>query len=161
LARARPEMLFLATLHYKMRRRPTQAWAGPSPTQKLRPDLSSGTVMGRIFSARKITRIFSARTKKCSGLAAPLPPLLHGLHCYLLSGRREQDPRRRALPIPPLSPWQWLDACYSTCGVGAWASRRWREIRTPLPRRHLGHDSRSRALLLPKTSPAPSASFLP
>jgi hypothetical protein len=153
-------MQFLATLHYKMRRRPTQAWAGPSPTRKLRPDLSSGTVMGRIFLAQN-NRDFSVRTKKCSCLAAPLPPLLHGLHCHLLSDRREQDPRQRALPIPPLSSWQWLDACYSTCGVGAWVSRRWSETRTPLPRHHLGHDGRSRASLLPKTSPAPSASFLP
>jgi hypothetical protein len=102
LARAQPEMLFLVTLHYKMRGRPAQARArpepgpkteaqhvpwnghgqdflgpknpdffrhgpnppGPSPTRQLRPDTSHGTVVGRIFSARK-TRIFfcPARTR--------------------------------------------------------------------------------------------------
>jgi hypothetical protein len=31
LAQARPEMLFLVTLHYKMRGRPAQAWARARP----------------------------------------------------------------------------------------------------------------------------------
>jgi hypothetical protein len=72
LARARPKMLFLVILQCKMR-----GWPAPSPSPararpKLRPDRSHGTVMGRIFSARK-TRVFSpdpnpTRPVKCLGL---------------------------------------------------------------------------------------------
>jgi hypothetical protein len=67
-ARARPEMLFLVVLHYKMRGRPAQARA-----EKLRPDASNGMVMGRIFSAQSNTIFFrlgpnSARPEKCSPL---------------------------------------------------------------------------------------------
>jgi hypothetical protein len=47
-------------LHYKMCGRPAQARARSSLAQKLRPDTSHGTGMGRIFSARK-TWVFSAR----------------------------------------------------------------------------------------------------
>jgi hypothetical protein len=35
LARARPEMLFLVVLHYKMRGRPAQALARPDPGPKI------------------------------------------------------------------------------------------------------------------------------
>jgi hypothetical protein len=45
LARARPEMLFLVVLHYKMRGQPAQARARPEPCPKLRPDASNGMVM--------------------------------------------------------------------------------------------------------------------
>jgi hypothetical protein len=35
LARARPEMLFLVVLHYKIRKRPTQARGRPDPGPKI------------------------------------------------------------------------------------------------------------------------------
>jgi hypothetical protein len=57
LARARPEVLFLFVLHYKIRGGPPKPWPGPSLAQKLRPDASSGMVMDRIFSGRN-NRIF-------------------------------------------------------------------------------------------------------
>jgi hypothetical protein len=52
LARARSKMLFLVVLHYKCARGPPKPGPAPRPARKLRPDLSSGMVMGRIFSAR-------------------------------------------------------------------------------------------------------------
>jgi hypothetical protein len=62
-------MLFLVVLHYKIRGQPAQARAGPSPARKLRLDVSSWMVMGRIFSARNNIIFFNpARTEKCSGL---------------------------------------------------------------------------------------------
>jgi hypothetical protein len=43
---------------------------GLSPARKLRPDASSGMVMGRIFSTRNNRNFFGlARTEKCSPLA--------------------------------------------------------------------------------------------
>jgi hypothetical protein len=78
LARARPEMLFSAILHYKNMGGPPKPGHGPSPTRKTRPAAAHGTGVGRIFSARK-TRVFfrpgpsPARPVKCSGI----PPTMH------------------------------------------------------------------------------------
>jgi hypothetical protein len=68
LAQARPEMLFLVVLHYKIRRA-----ARPNPARKARSDASSGMVMGRIFLARNNRNFFQpclkpARPEKCLGL---------------------------------------------------------------------------------------------
>jgi hypothetical protein len=60
VARARPEMLFLAILHYKNMGGPPKPGPAPSPTRKTRPAAAHGTGVGKIFSARK-TRVFSAR----------------------------------------------------------------------------------------------------
>jgi hypothetical protein len=69
LARAQPEMLFLVVLHYKCAGGPPKPGPDPSPAQKLRPNASSGMVMGRIFSAWNNIIFFSpARPEKCSGL---------------------------------------------------------------------------------------------
>jgi hypothetical protein len=98
LAPARPEMLFLVILHYKMRKRPAQARARSEPGPKVESQHVPWTVMGRIFSARK-TRVFfstgpkpdTARPVKCSGLvtAAPRPHLLQS-HTTTKGGRRPQ-----------------------------------------------------------------------
>jgi hypothetical protein len=73
LARARPEMLFLVVLHYQCAGGPPKPGPGPSPARKLRPDASSGMVIGRIFSSRNNINFFQpgpnpARTEKCPGL---------------------------------------------------------------------------------------------
>jgi hypothetical protein len=72
LARARPEILFLVVLHYKMRRRPAQARARPEPDPKIKAQRVQWMVMGSIFSAR-VTKKFRpgpnpARPEKCSPL---------------------------------------------------------------------------------------------
>jgi hypothetical protein len=64
LSRVRPEMLFLAILHYKMRRRPAQAWARPEPNPKIEARHVQWDGHGQIFSTRN-NRFFcgSARTR--------------------------------------------------------------------------------------------------
>jgi hypothetical protein len=58
LAQAQPEMLFWLFYTIKCAGGPPKPGPGPSPARKLRPDASSGMVMGRIFSARKNRNIF-------------------------------------------------------------------------------------------------------
>jgi hypothetical protein len=64
LARARPEMLFLVILHYKMRGRPTQVWARPENCDPTRP---MGWSWAR-FSQPEKPGFFSDRPMECSGL---------------------------------------------------------------------------------------------
>jgi hypothetical protein len=84
-ARARPEMLFLVVLHYKMRGRPAQARVRPEPDRKLRPDASSGMVMDRIFRP-EITDFFQPGPN-------PTPPK----KCSGLGGRAHRSPRQEEL----------------------------------------------------------------
>jgi hypothetical protein len=56
-------MLFLAILHYKMHLRPAQDRPRLSPARKLRHDVSSGTIVGGIFSAQN-NRVFSGLAQK-------------------------------------------------------------------------------------------------
>jgi hypothetical protein len=77
LARARPEMLIFSyfTLQNALAARPK---LGPylSPARKLRPGVSSETVVGRIFSTRN-NQIFSARPEKYSGIYGLMPTQAH------------------------------------------------------------------------------------
>jgi hypothetical protein len=51
---------------------PPKPEPGPTPIRKLRPDVSSGMVMGRIFSAWN-DQGFSTRAEKCSGIVRNHP----------------------------------------------------------------------------------------
>jgi hypothetical protein len=64
LARARPEMLFLVVLHYKMRGRPAQARAQPEPGPKIEARRTQWDGHGQVFRP-EITEIFlsPARTR--------------------------------------------------------------------------------------------------
>jgi hypothetical protein len=79
LARARPKMLFLVVLHYKMRGRPAQARARPEPS----PTRPVGWSWAGFFRPEITEIVFDpARPEKCS----PLDPLFRfvlTLHLFL------------------------------------------------------------------------------
>jgi hypothetical protein len=52
-----------------------QPGPGPSPTRKLRPDASSGMVMGRIFSSRNNKKNFSSARKMLRSICGGSSPL--------------------------------------------------------------------------------------
>jgi hypothetical protein len=68
LARAQPEILFLAILHYKPHERPTQARDRPEPGPKFEARRVQWDGRGQNFSTRNIW-VFSVRPAKCSPFA--------------------------------------------------------------------------------------------
>jgi hypothetical protein len=68
MAKARPEMLFLAILHYKKHGRPTQARVRPEPGPKNEARSCPWDGRGQDFFGLKNPGIFSARPVKRSSI---------------------------------------------------------------------------------------------